>query len=194
MPYTRKTTRRIRRHFVTLSELSRTNQKVTQEMADLGLWSVALADVQVWLVSASWSCYGWHTGTPGSISIPAVSFANLGDYLKGNHVRLTDTLRHEWAHAVADVHFGFVDCPAFHRCFGGDYDDDLGPDDYDPDLHLTTYASTMPCEDFAETFHFYVRHKGRLPVWLARKKVIVRKWKFIDRIARAMAKGRVRFR
>jgi hypothetical protein len=44
-----------------------------------------------------------------------------------------------------------------------------------------------PCEDFAETFHFYIRHKGRLPVRLATKPLIVRKWELVDRIDRDMA-------
>ena len=36
-------------------------------------------------------------------------------------------------------------------------------------LDLTPYAATSPCEDFAETFHFYLRHKGRLPLRQTRK-------------------------
>jgi hypothetical protein len=193
MPYSRKTQRHIRRHIVTLAGLDRANQQVTQEMAALGLWSDELADVQVWLVPVSLACYGWHTGRPGHIAIPAISFAQLGDLLTGQHMRLTDILRHEWAHALADVHPGLVECRAFARCFGGEYHDVLGAYDHDPARHLTIYASMRPCEDFAETFHFYIRHKGRLPVRRAAKPVIVRKWKFIDRIARAMAEGRVRF-
>jgi hypothetical protein len=43
---------------------------------------------------------------PGYIAIPAISFAQLGDLLTGRHMRLTDILRHEWAHALADVHPG----------------------------------------------------------------------------------------
>ena len=194
MPFTRKAPRRIRRHIVTLSELNRANQQVTGELEKLGLSSEDLDEVDVWLVPVSFACYGWHTGKPGYIAIPSVSLANLGDYLSGYHIRLTDILRHEWAHAVADVHADFVDCPAFVRCFSGTYEQMTGTHPYDPTRHLTRYAATMPCEDFAETFHYYIRHKGKLPVRLAGKSVIVRKWKFIERIASAMAKGRTRFR
>jgi len=194
MPYSRKTRRRIRRHLVTLAELDRTNRQVTREMARLGLWSDALAEVDVWLVPVSLACYGWHSGDPGAISIPAVSLAHLGDFLRGQHTRLADVLRHEWAHALADIHPGLVGRPAFARCFGGDYDDELAPHDHDPARHLTEYAAAMPCEDFAETFHFYLRHRGRLPVRLAGKPVIARKWNYVERIARAMAQGRTRFR
>ena len=55
--------------------------------------------------------------------------------------------------------------------------------EYDPDLHLTPYAAAKPCEDFAETFHFYLRRKGRLPVRLRDKPEIVRKWAFIQWLA-----------
>jgi hypothetical protein len=51
----------------------------------------------------------------------------------------------------------------------------------------------MPCEDFAEVFHHYLRHKGRLPVRLATKKPIVKKWSFIDRMAQRIAAGKFRF-
>ena len=55
------------------------------------------------------------------------------------------------------------------------------------------YAAAMPCEDFAEVFHHYLRHKGRLPVRLAAKKPIVKKWAFIDRMAQRIAAGKFRF-
>jgi len=194
MPYTRKAPRRLKRHLVTLAELERVNQQVAHEMESLGLWSDKLADVQVWLVPVSLDCYGWHSGSPGSISIPAVSFAHLGDYICGYHTRLSDIMRHECAHALADIHSDFIDCPAFVRCFGGEYESTRPSGDFHRDCHLTPYAATSPCEDFAETFHFYLRHKGRLPLRLQAKPVIVRKWKFIGRIAKAMAAGRTRFR
>ena len=189
MPYSRKTPRRLRRHLVTLAELDRTNQQVTGEMERLGLWSDALAEVGVWLVPVSLDCYGWHSGTPGSISIPAVSFASLGDYLRGDHVRLADVLRHEWAHALADRMPKLVYNADFRRVFGGSYASPRPVWEYHPDLHLTRYAATCPCEDFAETFHFYLRHKGRLPLRLSGKREIVRKWRFVARMARAMAKA-----
>jgi hypothetical protein len=194
MPYSQKTTRRIRRHIVTLDQLTRTNIQVTCELERLDFWSEDLDEVVVWLVPVSTCYYGWHSGTPGSISIPSISLAQLGDFFSGRYLRLTDILRHEWAHALADVHPGFVECRAFVRCFGGEYEDPEGPEEYDRELHVSKYAATMPAEDFAETFHFYIRHKGRLPVRLAGRPAIVRKWDYMDRIARAMGSGRTRFR
>ena len=133
--------------------------------------------------SAALAAYGWHSGTPGSISIPAVSLAQTRDYFSGHFMRLTDILRHEWAHGVADVHPGFVQCPRFVRCFGGAYDYPGIVATHDPAKHITPYAASMPAEDFAEVFHYYLRHKGRLPVRLRNRPVIVRKWRFIARMA-----------
>jgi hypothetical protein len=71
--------------------------------------------------------------------------------------------------------------------FGGQYERQTPVEEYDPDLHVTPYAAAMPCEDFAETFHFYVRHKGRPPVRLQTKPEIGRKWAFIHWLAERIA-------
>ena len=76
-----------------------------------------------------------------------------------------------------------VESKRFRRVFGGDYESTDPVWEYHPDLHLTQYAATMPCEDFAETFHYYLRHKGCLPRRLAGKPEIIRKWEFIQRLA-----------
>ena len=49
--------------------------------------------------------------------------------------------------------------------------------------HLTPYAATNPCEDFAEVFAYFLRHKGRLPVRLRAKPAIAWKWRFIRSLA-----------
>ena len=41
------------------------------------------------------------------------------------------------------------------------------------------FAGFIPCEDFAECFSYYIRHKGRLPQRLANKPDIIRKWGFV---------------
>jgi hypothetical protein len=193
MPFSCKTSRKPPRNYVSLRRLTVANAKVTREMARLGLWSDGLCEVGVYLVPVSHYCYGWHQGTPGAISIPAVSLAYLDDRRNGRHTRLTDILRHEWAHALAAVHPDFVRCPQFIRTFGGEYDDKAGPWEFSPERHLTWYASTAPSEDFAETFHFYLRHKGRLPLRLTGRSILIRKWRYIDRMARRMALGRESF-
>jgi hypothetical protein len=186
MPYIRKTARRPARHVVTLSQLTLANWQVVEEMETLGLWHARLDDIDVCLVPLAFDCYGWYL-PDGNIYIPAVTGANLCDLLTGHHTRLTDVLRHEWAHALADRRPRLVEGRRFRSVFGGSYQMQGPVWEYDPDLHLTKYAAAMPCEDFAETFHFFLRHKGRLPVRLANKPAIVRKWEFVECMARRLS-------
>lgn len=193
MPYTRRTPRRPLRHLITLPELDDANEKVTGELFRLGFWAGQVPDIGVYLVSFSaygLTSYGWYQG---SIYIPRVSGAQLFDLLSGHHTRLTDILRHEWAHGVADAFPGLIDSRRFREVFGGSYEESDRIHEYDPMLHVTRYASAMPCEDFSEIFHHYLRHKGRIPAHLTKKPVIVRKWNFIQRMAERTAKNRHRW-
>ncbi len=187
MPFARKTSRNPRRHFVTLTRLTEANCRVTAKMGRLGLWSDQLDDIDVYLVPVSFACYGWFE-PEGDIYIPAVNGANLSDLITGHHTRLTDVLRHEWAHALADRRPRLVEGKRFVSTFGGPYESDEAVLEYDPDHHLTKYAAAMPCEDFAETFHHYLRHKGRLPLRLANKPEIIRKWEFVEWMAHRISR------
>lgn len=182
MPYSRKTSRHPLRHVITLSQLTEANWQVTAEMGRLGFWHERLDDIDVCLVPVSFVCYGWFL-PDGHIYIPAVTGANLSDLITGHHTRLTDVLRHEWAHALADRRPRLVEGKRFRSVFGASYHSSHPVWEYHPDLHLTPYAASMPCEDFAETFHHYLRHKGRLPVRFANKPEILRKWEFVDAMA-----------
>ncbi len=183
MPFCYRTLRRPRRHLISLRDVDRANRQVTDEMEKLGLWCPQLDDVTVWLVPVSLDCYGWFL-SEGDIYLPAVNGAQLSDLILGHHTRLTDVLRHEWAHALADRRPRLVQTKRFSSVFGGPYDSTDPVREYDPGHHLTPYSATSPCEDFAETFHFYLRHKGRLPLWLRGKAAITRKWGFIASAAR----------
>ncbi|MEI7910151.1 MAG: hypothetical protein WCK77_10980 [Verrucomicrobiota bacterium] len=186
MPYQQQAARQLRRHVITYQDVCRANVQVTRELDNLGFWSDRLDKVNVCWVPASLVCYGWYQR---HIYIPAITGAQLSDLIFGRHTRLTDVLRHEWAHAVADRHEGLMDTTRFERLFGGPYESSDQIWEYDPDRHLTEYAATMPCEDFAEVFHYYLRHKGRLPLRLATKPIIVRKWQFIKWLAKSIPAG-----
>ena len=183
MPYTRKTNRLPGRHLITFDQLEKANWQVTGEMERLGLWHHRLDTVDVWHVPASFVCYGWFR-EKGDIYIAAITGAQLADLLLGYHTRIADVLRHEWAHALADRRPSLVRSRQFRETFGGRYQSTKLVGRYDPTEHLTPYAATSPCEDFAETFHFYLRHKGRLPVRLRDKPAIARKWRFIASLVR----------
>lgn len=183
MPYSRKTSQRFRRHVITHRDLSEANWQVTDEMDRLGLWHPRLDGVEVWHVPASFSCYGWFR-VKGDIYIPALTGAQLSDYFFGFHTRLTDILRHEWLHALADRRPSLVRTRRFREVFGGAYSSTKPVAAYYPEEHLTRYAATSACEDLAETFSYYLRHKGRIPAHLRRKPAIVEKWQFIASMAR----------
>jgi len=187
MPYTRNAARRPRRHIITPAALERANAAVTREMNVLGLWTPRLDDVEVLLVPLGIDAYGWFSG---DIHIPCVSGAQLVDLLRGHHTRLTDILRHEWAHALAEACPRLVSSRRFTAAFGASYEGGRMVQSYHPSHHVTRYAATLPCEDFAEVFHHYLRHKGRVPLHLAAKPAILRKWRFVAALAGRLAAGR----
>ncbi len=192
MPYAQRSSRPVTRHLITLEMLDAANRQVTGEMNRLGMWIEPLDQVGLYLRDRNTGYYAWHSGTPGSIHISRLSLRDLRDR-QGRHTRLTDILRHEWAHALAACFSHFVDSPRFIRTFGGSYDRPLPVRPYDPGHHVTDYAAVMPAEDFAEVFNLYLRHKGRLPRHLSTKPVIVRKWRFLVAVARRMSAGKRRF-
>ena len=177
MPHQQRAPRQPRRHVITYQDLCRAHTQVTRELKALGFWHHRLEHIEVCLIPASLVCYGWYQG---HIYIPALTGAQLSDLVVGRHTRLTDVLRHEWAHAVADQWPLLMNTKRFEREFGGPYESVEAIREYDPDHHLTQYAATMPCEDFAEVFHYYLRHKGRLPARLQDKPQIAGKWQFVD--------------
>jgi hypothetical protein len=184
MPHLQYAARKLRRHVITLGDVCRANNQVTDEMDNLGLWSDRLEKIEVYWVPVSWDHYGWYHR---HIYIPAITGAQLSDFFQGKYTRLTDVLRHEWAHAVADRHQQLIDTSRFERVFGGPYESDDAVREYDADHHLTHYAAVNPCEDFAEVLHYYLRHKGRLPVRLTDKPRIVRKWQFVKWLAKSIS-------
>ena len=180
MPHQHRSPRQPRRHLITHRNVCRANRTVTRELETLGFWHHRLDDVEVQWVPASLLCYGWYQG---NIEIPAVTGAQLADLVLGRHTHLTDILRHEWAHAVADKWPHLINTQRFAREFGGPYESVERVRKYDPEHHLTRYAATTACEDFAEVFHCYLRHKGRLPRHMAGKPVIAGKWRFVEWLA-----------
>ena len=176
----------LRRHVITWQDLCRANVQVTGELMKLGLWSSRLDEITVYWVTASWTCYGWYRG---DIFIPAISIPQLSDLIMGRHMRLTDVLRHEFAHAIADCFPRLMDTARFVRTFGGPYESSAKVFEYDPHEHLTPYAATMPAEDFAEVLAYFVRHKSRLPLRLHNKPAIVRKWEFVGWLATKVSRS-----
>jgi hypothetical protein len=111
----------------------------------------------------------------------------LGGLVQGRS-SLRDVLRHEYGHAVAHYYPGLIQKSArFKEVFGGNYWA-KSHSRSEHDEFVSEYASTMPMEDFAETFMVYLRHRGELPT---RFKIpaIKRKWSFIRDLGRRVGAG-----
>lgn len=121
----------------------------------------------------------WLGYTPGHIFIPALA-------PKGS---VRDVLRHEAGHALAHYYPMLIRrAVAFRRVFGGTYDqpDPVGGKSGD---FVSAYAATSPCEDFAETFMFFLKHRGRKPTRFRGR--IIAKWTFIRRLVKRLTQRRV---
>jgi hypothetical protein len=180
-------------HVVTLKKLNSALYRVSLELDRLGIWTSDLCDVDVYLTPlhpGGLVAYGWkYDGKHGCIMIPAVSWPRLSHYLGfGSYLSLAHVLRHEFAHAVADVHHRLTRCERFRKAFGASYDSGIASS-YDPEEHISVYASSQPAEDFAEMFAAYVRHRGDLPTKWGTPPIRT-KWSYIRKLCVAIDRGR----
>lgn len=172
---------------VTQSQLDLANYAVTCELDRHGFYDHRVQAIDTHLVIFGFA-YGWQWyGSTGEINIPRVSLSRLFHIWNGGYTSLRDVLRHEFAHAIADTHRGLFRSSYFSEAFGAAHHWDFGWE-HDPEHHVSEYAATAPAEDFAETFMFFLRHNGVLPPRL-KTAAIMRKWRFIQRLSRAMMKG-----
>ena len=118
--------------------------------------------------------------------------ARLNEWISGDpRWTLRDLLRHEYGHAVADTNRALIRSRRFADAFGTPHDSEI-PNDYSPDEHVTEYASTDACEDFAEVFRFYLKHSGKIPMRYETR-IIRGKWRFVDRLCTCIASGKRRW-
>jgi len=177
---------------LSITELNEAWTTVWQELETLGFSSPRLAKCQVYLGVVS-GAYGYQyfrdlsdekqRDKPcGDIVLPRVSFSHFSDYFRGEpKASPLDTLRHEYGHAFADVNRRRVETKRFEKAFGWPHEMWWGESEmvYDPEHHVTEYASTDPAEDFAEIFWLYLKHQGKLPKRLDTP-TIQKKWKFVE--------------
>ena len=182
-----------KKHWViTLKKLNRALADVRAELEKFGFWNPRLANIDVYL---TWfgSAYGWqHYRRSGDIEITAFSLCRLCEAIPGSEsVPLRDIVRHEHAHAIADTNRSLIRSRQFRNAFGTHHDD-IEPACYDPDQHISKYASTNACEDFAETFMYYVKHKGKLPTAF-NTPTIKKKWNFVRQLSSQIRSGKRRW-
>ncbi|MBE0643553.1 MAG: hypothetical protein IH600_05700 [Bacteroidetes bacterium] len=138
----------------TMKKLRAAIERVEREIQRLGLWVPEMDDVQVYLTPVHiW--YGWTNMHTGNIFIPRVS-VSLRQWT------LLNVLRHEYGHALT-----------FHR-------PEILEDWPDYGDAVSKYAATNTDEDFAETFKYFVKHKGRLPRAWKNHAGIVERWQMLS--------------
>jgi hypothetical protein len=127
--------------------------------------------------------------TPGHIYIPKWVLLQ-GRWQKRGSLR--DVVRHEYGHAVAHHYPSLIQRSLlFSKIFGGRYFGDHQMKSSGRD-YVSEYAMTSAAEDFAETFMFFLRHKGELPLRFT-SHAVKSKWRFITDLADVVQSGRARW-
>lgn len=173
---------------ITSSMLDEANYRVTLQLRDLGFYSGRMARVVTRLVPFGWDAFGWkYRGSRGEIHIPAVSVPRLGQCFGHPRVGLREVLRHEFGHALVDLHPELFRSGDFRKVFGAAIsclDEWL----YDPELFISPYAASCPEEDFCETFMVYVGQYRNLRMQ-SFPPVVRRKLRFVASLRRLMRRG-----
>ena len=172
---------RLFRDMLTLRTLQSATNDVVRDFRACGMNTAALQDCQVYLVPAGLA-FGW-CHADGAISIPAVSGSRWWERGWGKRTSLRDVLRHEFGHALANLHPELVEGRSFSAAFGAGYDDRWQRKPaFDEEDYLTPYATKSPAEDFAETVMVHSRHRGRMDRY-RNLAGIWRKLEFVRRIS-----------
>lgn len=175
-------------HIVTLGRLNRAASHVQDELIRHGFWDDVTSDLDVYLVPLG-GAYGWQRNDKsGEIRIPSISLSRLRDVLRGCYTSLADVLRHEYGHAIADTHRGLFRSQRFTDAFGATYQNETEWE-FDPECHVSEYAATNACEDFAEVFMCFLKHRGRIPKKFDTP-TIRDKWEFVRDLGKVIQKGK----
>lgn len=160
---------------ITLPRLNRAYNQVRDELREVGLLEDGryLDRIECALWPIQWEAnelgfvfdegVGWGDKLfgreAGVIYIPLR--APVRAYVPGG--TLVDTIRHEFGHAWAWLDPKFLRRPWFAETFNAGYFDEWDePPPFDANDFVSNYATTLPREDFAETFMTFLRHRRSL--------------------------------
>ena len=186
--------------YTSYGEVNRAYNKVRKELWKLGvLWDGSELDAVECRYEALnpaglvgyMGFYEFIARGDGNIHFPAV-YNGLDRRLRWiDKMTTVDVLRHEFGHALSDRYPETLEKGGvFQAAFGGPCCDEPAPGT-DPEVWegrcVSRYAATNTQEDFAETFRFFVKHKGKIPAKFARKPAIRKKWKAVAEIVKRVA-------
>ena len=142
--------KRVRRSYVTPEALKRATRTVKKELVALGFGGGWLDRTEIETEKYAIDCLGWFQS--GKIVIPRLSACRAYvAYINGD-TSLVGTLRHEYGHAYLYCHENTANFQKVFRRTRG----------YNPEKHISLYASKNPEEDFCEVFAKFVGTKGAL--------------------------------
>lgn len=161
---------------------------VRRELKVFGCFTSKVAGLKVYQTPISFA-YGYqYYKEHGDIVIPQVSLSRLWDnFFGGDYVSIRDIIRHEYAHGIAHCHPKMVSIASFDKTFQGSHDLGKGLA-YDPEHHVSYYASKNTCEDFAEVFMYFLKYNGKIPPMFSGLPVIETKWRFIETMCKKLKK------
>jgi hypothetical protein len=192
---------------VTRSQLDLATLSTHSELGRTGLWrensrllrtdvhwcpipQVTMPDALGFFVHETSALYVLLGYKPGHIYIPKWVLLQ-GRWQKRGSLR--DVVRHEYGHAIAHHYPCLIRrSRRFSKTFGGRYFGDHLSGGINPTDFVSEYAATCPAEDFAETFMFFLRHKGKLPSWLT-SRAVKNKWEFVANLSEVISSGSTRW-
>ena len=193
--FTPKAAKRLENVYVSESGVKSAFYRVRRELKDMDLLfeKSRMSKVKVIWELLSIEALGSFVGIMGfynpqtqDIHIPAIWPAALLPWYKERG--LTDVLRHEFGHALEGKFSKFFHDENFKKAFGAEYGEIEVAREGDERNYVSDYARKYTQEDFAETFMFFLRHKGVLPKEFSRRKAIRAKWDAVASICHSIAK------
>lgn len=162
--------------------------KVRRELYKLEIFTDKIDSVEVeWqqlAVGALINLKYWTLEGLGSPSVMGFCTTNNIIYIPEFAVRndsVLNVLRHEFGHAYANAYPRIFSSMDFKNAFGGKYGNEVVYDTENwKEYCVSEYAASCVQEDFAETFMYYLKHKGNIPVKYKRNRYIQNKWSFIS--------------
>lgn len=166
--------------------------KVRRELFKLGMFTDAMDEVE-----AEWQQFAVGAllnieyfkrcglGKPNVMGFcTAENRVCIPEFVLGRDCSILDVMRHEFGHACANAYPEIFASEEFKRAFGNKYGDFAAIDAGKwKEFCVSEYAAESTEEDFAETFMYYLKHKGKIPKAYGGNKHIKLKWKFIERLA-----------
>lgn len=166
---------------ITVERLVDAERQAREKIRRAGLYLPAMSRVRVqrtYVPNILTHAYYWYGYS--RIDVPVFSLANLGELWWP----LPSILIHEFGHAVDDLLLFSEGWERVDNPFGSW----TAAADYSRRAHVSPYAATSGCEDFAECYRYLVEARGRISKKLPQ--LIRKKLKFVRKVVTCCLRGK----